>query len=291
MPSNETAPLFAAARQYGIGFHLGYAEIAHEPDATGTMRKHRFNTSILVNRTATSCRNTARCICPDMPIPIRTRNVQHLEKRYFEAGNLGFTVVRAPMGGTAGGGINMGMLICNDRRWPEALRVFGLQRVELVMMGYNTPSRNMRPPCSKHSICARSTLICRSRRAAIRTPASRWGWPRPAMRTGRAVRPRDHRQPAWRDRCHGDEPDDELIIADCNLDMCTLGRTTIFAFDKHRRPEAYTRNYQPGRRGCATLVLDEEGGGLARHPRSVPHRVRFLADAAIEGSVQGRIAN
>src|SRR4029079_3957321 len=35
--------------------------------------------------------------------------------------------------------------------------------------------------------------------------------------------------------------DDELIAADCNLDMCTLGRTTIFAFEKHRRPEAYER--------------------------------------------------
>ena len=29
-------------------------------------------------------------------------------------------------------GINMGMLICNDRRWPEAWRVLGLQSVELV---------------------------------------------------------------------------------------------------------------------------------------------------------------
>jgi N-carbamoyl-D-amino-acid hydrolase len=35
--------------------------------------------------------------------------------------------------------------------------------------------------------------------------------------------------------------DDELITADCNLEMCSLGRTTIFAFDKHRRPEAYSR--------------------------------------------------
>ena len=34
---------------------------------------------------------------------------------------------------------------------------------------------------------------------------------------------------------------DELITADCDLDACTLGRTTIFAFDKHRRPEAYGR--------------------------------------------------
>ena len=44
MPSNETAPLFAAARRYGIGFHLGYAEIAEEPDESGTVRKRRFNT-------------------------------------------------------------------------------------------------------------------------------------------------------------------------------------------------------------------------------------------------------
>ena len=35
--------------------------------------------------------------------------------------------------------------------------------------------------------------------------------------------------------------DDELITADLDLDRCTLGRTTIFAFDKHRRPEAYGR--------------------------------------------------
>ena len=30
MPSNETAPLFAAARKYGIGFHLGYAEMTED---------------------------------------------------------------------------------------------------------------------------------------------------------------------------------------------------------------------------------------------------------------------
>jgi predicted amidohydrolase len=35
--------------------------------------------------------------------------------------------------------------------------------------------------------------------------------------------------------------DDELVTADCDLDTCRLGRTTIFAFDRHRRPEAYAR--------------------------------------------------
>src|SRR3984885_14354219 len=42
MPSNETAPLFDAARRLGIGFHLGYAEIAEESDASGQSRKRRF---------------------------------------------------------------------------------------------------------------------------------------------------------------------------------------------------------------------------------------------------------
>jgi len=32
----------------------------------------------------------------------------------------------------------MGMLICNDRRWPEAWRIYGLQGTEIVLCGYNT---------------------------------------------------------------------------------------------------------------------------------------------------------
>src|SRR5439155_714788 len=32
----------------------------------------------------------------------------------------------------------MGMMICNDRRWPESWRVLGLQGVELVCIGYNS---------------------------------------------------------------------------------------------------------------------------------------------------------
>src|ERR1700739_4352657 len=43
MPSNETSSLFAAARKYGIGFHLGYAEHATEPDETGRVRTRRTN--------------------------------------------------------------------------------------------------------------------------------------------------------------------------------------------------------------------------------------------------------
>jgi predicted amidohydrolase len=34
---------------------------------------------------------------------------------------------------------------------------------------------------------------------------------------------------------------DELIVAEADLGMCELGRSTIFNFAKHRRPEAYGR--------------------------------------------------
>ncbi len=60
---------------------------------------------------------------------------QQLEKRYFEYGDLGFPAFRA---GPAWHGAIMGMMICNDRRWPESWRVLGLQGVELVCLGYNS---------------------------------------------------------------------------------------------------------------------------------------------------------
>ena len=171
MPSNATAPLFDAARQYGIGFHLGYAEMAHEADETGVVRKRRFNTSILVGPQGDVLLKYRKVHLPGHAEYDPKRVVQHLEKRYFEVGNLGFPVIRAPMGGLDG--INMGMMICNDRRWPEAWRVLGLQRVELVLLGYNTPSLNTDGAGSRHITCGCSTRIYRSRRGAIRTPASR----------------------------------------------------------------------------------------------------------------------
>src|SRR5436190_3084671 len=45
MPGPETQPLFDEAARLGIGFHLGYAELAVEG---GT--RHRYNSSILVGR-------------------------------------------------------------------------------------------------------------------------------------------------------------------------------------------------------------------------------------------------
>ena len=69
------------------------------------------------------------------------RAFQHLEKRYFDVGDLGWGVWETL-------GCKIGMCICNDRRWPETYRIMGLQDVEMVLLGYNTPRHN--PPAPDH---------------------------------------------------------------------------------------------------------------------------------------------
>ena len=127
MPGPATQPLFDEAKKLGIGFYLGFAELVVEDG-----RKRRFNTSILVNRSGEIIGKYRKVHLPGHAEPQPNRAHQHLEKRYFEPGNLGFGVWRG-FGGV------MGMCICNDRRWPETYRVMGLQGVEMVMLGSNTP--------------------------------------------------------------------------------------------------------------------------------------------------------
>jgi predicted amidohydrolase len=240
MPSNETAPLFEAAARYGIGFHLGYAEIAHEPDETGTVRKRRFNTAILVSPAGDILLKYRKVHLPGHAEYAPARKVQHLEKRYFEVGNLGFPVIRAPMG--ALDGVNMGMMICNDRRWPEAWRVLGLQSVELVALGYNTPSLNMEATGfeAHHLRVFHSHLSIQAgcyQNACFAVATAKAGKEDGNELFGHSIIV----NPQGEVMAMATSWDDELVTADCDLAMCELGRTTIFAFDKHRRPEAYGR--------------------------------------------------
>ena len=240
MPSNATAPLFDAARHFRIGFHLGYAEMAREPGRDGELVKRRFNTAILVNPDGDVVLKYRKIHLPGHSDFDPRRSTQHLEKRYFEVGNLGFPVVRAPMGRLPG--INMGMLICNDRRWPEAWRVLGLQSVELVMLGYHTPSLNQEAGGfeAHHLRVFHSHLSIQSgcyQNACFAVATAKAGIEDGCELFGHSiiVNPQGEiiaMATTW---------DDELITADLNLDMCELGRTTIFAFEKHRRPEAYQR--------------------------------------------------
>ncbi len=247
MPSNATAPLFDAARRYRMGFHLGYAE--RTPDG------RRFNTAILVNPNGEIILKYRKVHLPGHAEYLPHRKVQHLEKRYFEVGDLGFPAIRGAMGREAG--VNMGMMICNDRRWPEAWRVLGLQSVEVVALGYNTPSLNMenRGFEAHHLRVEHSHLSIRAgcyqnacwavavAKAGTEDGNELFGHSIIVNPQGEIVAMADH----W---------DDQLVTYDADLDLCALGRSTIFNFAAHRRPEAYGRIT-----GQVGAVQPEEGKG------------------------------
>ncbi|OZI61837.1 N-carbamoyl-D-amino-acid hydrolase [Bordetella genomosp. 11] len=241
LPSAATQPLFDAIRRYGLTIYLGYAEIAHEADEQGVVRKRRFNTAVIIAPNGEVILKYRKVHLPGHAEFATHRKVQHLEKRYFEVGNLGFPVVRAPVG-KAGLEVNLGMLICNDRRWPEAWRVLGLQQVELVLLGYNTPAVNQdnRGFEAHHLRVLHSQLAIQSgcyQNACFGVAVAKAGKEDGFELFGHSiiVNPQGEiiaMATTW---------DDELIVADCNLDMCELGRSTVFNFEKHRRPEAYGR--------------------------------------------------
>ena len=131
MPGPPTQPLFDAARQAGVAFYLGFAE--RDPHETGADHLG-WNTSVLVDQNGETRLRYRKVHVPCNKRPDASLAQQHLEPWYFKDGDLGFPVAQM-MGG------RMGMLICNDRRWPEAWRMFGLQGAELVCLGYNTPSQ------------------------------------------------------------------------------------------------------------------------------------------------------
>jgi predicted amidohydrolase len=124
MPGPQTQPLFDASRTSGVGFYLGYCEQAQGG--------HRYNTAILVEG-GEIVGKYRKVHLPGNPEYDPELKLQHLEPWYFEDGDLGFPVFPAF-------GAQTGMLICNDRRWPEPWRVLGLQGVELVCLGYNSPA-------------------------------------------------------------------------------------------------------------------------------------------------------
>src|ERR1700693_654796 len=83
MPGPVTQVLFDTARQLGIGFYLGYAELAWQSDV-----KHRYNTAILVDKTGAIVGKYRKVHLPGHGDNRPSYRYQHLEKYYFEPGNL-----------------------------------------------------------------------------------------------------------------------------------------------------------------------------------------------------------
>ena len=224
MPNEAMEPLFVRARELNLAISFGYAELTPEG--------RRFNTSIIVDKSGAIVGKYRKIHLPGHDAYDPQRAFQHLEKRYFEPGDLGFPVWR-----TLGGIV--GMCICNDRRWPETFRVMGLQGVELVALGYNTPSvnsqRNDEGPDKRlfhHRLSLQagayqnSTWVVAVAKAGVED-----GHP---LIGGTAIV-----DPEGVIVAEAKTEADELVVADCDLDATIFGKQTIFDFNRHRRIEHY----------------------------------------------------
>jgi N-carbamoyl-D-amino-acid hydrolase len=226
MPGPATRPLFDEAKKLGVGFYLGYAELIVEKGA-----RRRFNTSILVGRNGDIIGKYRKVHLPGHSEPQPDRVHQHLEKRYFEPGNLGFGVWRG-FGGV------IGMCICNDRRWPETYRVMGLQGVEMVLLGYNTPFDHTGHPdidglTQFHNHLSMQAGAYQNSTWVVGT--AKCGTEEGSKMLGQSV----IIAPSGEIVAQAVSLEDEIITARCDLDLGKRYRETIFNFAKHREPESY----------------------------------------------------
>ena len=235
MPNADTEPLFDAAARAGIAFYLGYAELISHNDTT-----RRFNTSILVDQAGEIVGKYRKIHLPGHRELESDFPFQHLEKRYFETGDLGFPVFNTL-------NTTLGMCICNDRRWPETYRMLGLQGVEVVLLGYNTPVHYPRAPELDHLQDFHNHL-------SLQAGAYQNGtWVAAAAKAGREencdlIGGSCIVAPSGEIVARCETLADELISWDCDLDLCQTIRNNIFNFALHREPENYGLIVQPQNR-------------------------------------------
>ncbi len=226
MPTAVTQPLFDEGRRLGVGYYIGYGELIQESG-----RPRHFNTSILVAPDGTVAGKYRKVHLPGHADHKPEAAFQHLEKKYFEVGDLGFKVWRFMDTIT-------GMLICNDRRWPEAFRVLALQGAEIVALGFNTPTENLHypePPALRvhhHLIMAQSMAF---QNAIWLVETAKCGAEDGFRMFGHSLIV----APTGEIAAKTVTEDDEVVVFNCDLDLAQNLKQTMFNFAAHRRPEHY----------------------------------------------------
>jgi predicted amidohydrolase len=223
LPGRHTKPLFDEAARLRVGFCLGYAELT--PDG------HRYNTYVLVERDGSIVAHYRKVHIPGHEEHEPWRPFQHLERRYFEESPDGFGVWRAFNG-------VMGMALCNDRRWPETYRVMGLQGVELVMIGYNTPIHYAPDPGQNALQGFHNHLVMQA--GAYQNGTWVVGVAKGGTEEGvESLAQSAIIAPSGQIVAQAVTTGDELIVANCDLDWCAKYKETLFDFARYRRPEMY----------------------------------------------------
>jgi predicted amidohydrolase len=229
MPNPNVQALFDRAKALKIGFHVGYGELTPEGK--------RFNSAIIVGPDGRIVLKYRKVHLPGSTHPRPGQKYQQLEKRYFLYGDLGFPVVRArdDLAQAA-----LGILVCNDRRWPEGWRVLALQNVELVCIGYNSAAYDPNGGEGEsaevrtfHSILAAQANAYMNATWAV--SVAKAGDEDGSGLIGGSVIV----DPNGKIRAQASTLGDELILAEADLDLCRQGKEKMFNFGAHRRPQWY----------------------------------------------------
>jgi predicted amidohydrolase len=226
MPGEAVRPLFDDARRRGIGFYLGYAERVRTD--TGV---RRFNTSVLVGPDGRTLGHYRKVHLPGFHEPQPDRSLQHLEKRYFTPGDLGFPVFEA-FGG------RIGMCLCNDRRWPETYRMLALQGAELIALGYNTPAGYSPDPKQTMLSDFHNHLVMQAgayQNACWVVGVAKAGREEGSDLIGGSAIIAPSGEIVAQARTLGDE----VIVAECDLDAAAAYRRDMMDLARHRRPDQY----------------------------------------------------
>ena len=225
MPGPVTQPLYDAARRLGIGFALGFAE---RVVVDGRVR--RFNSMDLVGADGVRIGRYRKMHVPGSAEPEAGTTV-HLERRYFEPGDLGFPVF-------AYRGTRIGLALCNDRRWPETYRMLCLAGAEVVLIGYNTPQVLSEAPALAHlrmfhnhlpmqAGAYQNTLwVAAAAKAGVEDGQALIGGSCIVAPTGEIA-------------AQALSLDDEVAVHRADLDLIAACRAVNFDFARYRRPDAY----------------------------------------------------
>jgi len=225
LPGPPTQPLFDAARRLKVGFALGYAELLEEQG-----RRRRFNSMVLVGPDGVPIGHYRKMHIPGSETA-QDGVTTHLERRYFEPGNLGFPVFTYC-------GVRIGMSLCNDRRWPETYRMLCLNGAQVVLIGYNTPVVLDEAPALAHLRMFHNHLPMQA--GAYQNTLWIAAAAKAGLEEGQAlIGGSCIIAPTGEITAMAGSIDDEVIVHRADLDLIAACRRVNFDFERYRRPEEY----------------------------------------------------
>jgi len=225
MPGPETQILYQAAQRLRIGFAIGFAERVREG-----IQEHRFNTMDLVGDDGRRLGRYRKMHIPGSASALAGVTM-HLERRYFEPGDLGFPVFVFH-------GVRIGMAVCNDRRWPETYRMLCLNGAQVVLIGYNTPAVLEEAPELAHLRMFHNHLPMQA--GAYQNTL----WIAAAAKAGREdgqalIGGSCIIAPTGELTALATSLDDEVIVHRIDLELIDICRRVNFDFALYRRPDQY----------------------------------------------------